>query len=62
MKITEIETLLVHNWLFVRVHTDTGIYGIGEGTYFAYQEAAERTIHVFDGRVVQEQVESDPTR
>ena len=47
VKITEIETLLVHNWLFVRVHTDTGIYGIGEGTYFAYQEAAERTIHVF---------------
>jgi putative ABC transport system ATP-binding protein len=23
---------------------------------------AERTIHIFDGRVVQEQVESDPTR
>jgi putative ABC transport system ATP-binding protein len=23
---------------------------------------AERTIHVFDGRVVEEQMESDPTR
>jgi len=23
---------------------------------------AERTIHIFDGRVVQEEVESDPTR
>ena len=36
MKITEIETFTVgagwKNWLFVKVHTDAGIYGIGEGT------------------------------
>jgi galactonate dehydratase len=36
MRITEIETFTVgagwKNWLFVKVHTDTGIYGVGEGT------------------------------
>ncbi len=36
MKITEIETFTVgagwKNWLFVKVHTDAGIHGIGEGT------------------------------
>jgi galactonate dehydratase len=36
MKITAIETIVVgavwKNWLFVRVHTDSKIYGIGEGT------------------------------
>ncbi len=36
MRITEIETFMVgagwKNWLFVKVHTDAGIHGIGEGT------------------------------
>lgn len=44
MKITEIETFLMHaapaevggwnarNWLFVRVRTDSGIYGVGEAS------------------------------
>ena len=36
MRITEIETFTVgagwKNWLFVKVHTDAGVYGVGEGT------------------------------
>ena len=44
MKITSIETFLMHagpsdtgewsarNWLFVKVHTDRGIYGVGEAS------------------------------
>jgi galactonate dehydratase len=36
LRITEIETFTVgagwKNWLFVKVHTDSGIYGVGEGT------------------------------
>lgn len=36
MKITSIETHTIgavwKNWLFVRVHTDSGIHGVGEGT------------------------------
>ncbi len=36
MRITEIETFAVgagwKNWLFVRVHTDAGLHGVGEGT------------------------------
>ena len=44
MKITDIQTFLMHanvpnsagwrarNWLFIKVHTDEGIYGVGEGS------------------------------
>jgi galactonate dehydratase len=44
MKITDIQTFLMHagmpdstgwrsrNWLFIKIHTDEGIYGVGEGS------------------------------
>ena len=44
MKITDVQTFLMHanvpdsagwrarNWLFIKVHTDEGIYGVGEGS------------------------------
>lgn len=36
MKITEIRPLICHayrtNWVFVKVHTDTGLHGVGEAT------------------------------
>ena len=42
MKITEIKTIVVDcfrtNWVFVKVLTDEGLYGIGEGT-LEYKEA-----------------------
>ena len=38
MKIARVETYLVgagwKNWLFVRVVTDEGLWGIGEGTFY----------------------------
>ena len=45
MRITEIETFAVgagwKNWLFVRVHTDSGIHGIGEGTLNGFIRTTE---------------------
>lgn len=48
MKITNIETFIVgnpwKNWTFVRVHTDDGIHGIGEGTLNAFAKTVEAAI------------------
>jgi len=45
MRITEIETYTVSagwkNWLFVRVLTDSGLYGIGEGTLNGFIKTTE---------------------
>jgi galactonate dehydratase len=45
MRITEIETFAVSagwkNWLFVKVHTDAGIHGIGEGTLNGFIRTTE---------------------
>ena len=45
MRITEIETFAVgagwKNWLFVRVHTDSGLHGIGEGTLNGFIRTTE---------------------
>lgn len=41
MKITKIEPLLAgHRYLFVKVHTDSGLTGLGECGAWGYQEAA----------------------
>jgi galactonate dehydratase len=49
MKITEIETHAVgagwKNWLFVRVLTDDGIYGVGEGTLNGFIKTTEAGVH-----------------
>jgi galactonate dehydratase len=49
MKITEITTYLVgnpwKNWLFVRVNTDEGIHGIGEGSLGHLSKTVETAIH-----------------
>lgn len=49
MKITAIETFIAgnpwKNWLFARVTTDAGIYGIGEGTLNAFAKTVEAAIH-----------------
>ena len=48
MKITDIETFMVgagwKNWLFVRVHTDAGISGLGEGTLNGFIRTTEAAI------------------
>ncbi len=49
MKITEIETYIVgagwKNWLFVRVSTNTGLYGIGEATLNGFIKTTEAAVH-----------------
>lgn len=48
MKITKIETAVAgnpwKNWLFVKVHTDDGLYGIGEGTINGFTRTCEAAI------------------
>src|SRR5258708_13543021 len=49
MKITAIETYIAgnpwKNWLFTRVRTDDGQYGIGEGTLNYFGKTVEAAIH-----------------
>jgi galactonate dehydratase len=49
MKISDVRTHLVgnawKNWLFVRVETDEGLYGIGEGTLNAFSATVETAVH-----------------
>jgi galactonate dehydratase len=44
MKITSVETLPVDRYLFVKVHTDEGITGLGESGAWGYLEASEAAI------------------
>jgi galactonate dehydratase len=49
VKITAVRTYLVgnawKNWLFVRVDTDEGIHGVGEGTLNGFAATVETAIH-----------------
>ena len=49
MKITQIETYTVSaewkNWLFVKVCTDDGLYGIGEATMNGFIKTTEAAVH-----------------
>ena len=49
MKITTIKTYIVgnawRNWLFTRVETDEGLYGIGEATLNGFTKTVEAAIH-----------------
>lgn len=58
MKITRVETIPVDKYLFVRVHTDTGLTGLGESGVWGYLEASEKIIEKF-GRYL---VGQDPLR
>jgi galactonate dehydratase len=62
MRITAVETFTVgagwKNWLFVKVHTDAGIYGIGEGTLNGFIRTTEAGVHELEHLVIGQ----DPTR
>jgi galactonate dehydratase len=49
MRITKIETFTVSagwkNWLFVHVHTDAGLIGLGEGTLNGFIKTTEAAVH-----------------
>ena len=47
MKITAIETLLIDRYLFVQVHTDAGITGLGESGAWGYLEASAAAVETF---------------
>ena len=53
MKITKIDTILAgERYLFVKVHTDAGITGLGECGAWCYQEATAACIHVMEHHLI----------
>ena len=58
MKITAVEAVPVDRYLFVKVHTDEGISGVGESGAWGHLEASEAAINKF-GRYL---VGKDPLR
>ena len=47
MKITQIETLFIDRYLFVQVHTDAGLTGLGESGAWGYLEASAGAVETF---------------
>jgi galactonate dehydratase len=47
VKITQIETIFVDRYLFVKVHTDAGITGLGESGAWGYLEASASAVETF---------------
>ncbi|MBN2239259.1 MAG: galactonate dehydratase [Dehalococcoidales bacterium] len=62
MKITEVKTFLVgvtrQSWLFVKIETDEGIYGWGEGSLEGQEKAVEAAVHNLSPRII----DQDPTQ
>ncbi len=56
MKIISLETITVgagwKNWLFVRVHTDQGLHGTGEGTLNGFIRTTEAAVHELEHLVI----------
>lgn len=48
MKIEAIEPILAGSWLFVHVHTDTGLVGLGEAGLWGYPEASLAVLKQFE--------------
>jgi galactonate dehydratase len=47
VRITDVEPLLIDRYLFVRIHTDAGITGLGESGAWAYLEASAAVVRQF---------------
>src|SRR5918999_2726765 len=58
MKITRVEPIQVDRYMFVQVHTDAGIVGLGESGAWGYLEASEAVVRKFAHYLVGE----DPLR
>jgi galactonate dehydratase len=58
MRITSVETLPIDRYLFVQVHTDAGLTGLGEAGTWGYLEAAEQVVAKWANYLVGE----DPLR
>jgi galactonate dehydratase len=51
VKIDSVETFIAHNWMFVRLRTDSGLSGIGESTFFGFPEAAAAVVQRFSPKL-----------
>ncbi|MDQ3539120.1 MAG: galactokinase, partial [Chloroflexota bacterium] len=58
MKITEIRTHFVDRYLFVTVHTDAGLVGVGESGTWGFLEASAQVIETYKRYLIGE----DPLR
>ncbi len=58
MKITEIRTHFVDRYLFVTVHTDTGLVGLGESGTWGFLEASAQVVETYKRYLIGE----DPLR
>lgn len=62
MRITAVDTHAVSagwkNWLFVRIHTDTGLHGLGEATMNGFIRTTQAAVHELEHLVVG----ADPTQ
>lgn len=47
MKITDVETIFADRFLFVRIHTDQGITGLGESGTWGYLEASAKVVEKY---------------
>ena len=49
MRITNVRTFIAgnpwKNWMFVRVDTDEGVHGVGEGTFNGFARTTEAAVH-----------------
>ena len=52
MKIERVESLLVGPNYIVRIHTDSGLSGVGQSAYWGYPEAVERIVSAFQQYLV----------
>ena len=52
MKITEVETLFIDRYLFVRIHTDEGITGLGESGAWGYLEASAGAVEKYKSYLI----------
>jgi len=58
VKITKVEPKAIDHYLYVRIHTDEGITGLGESGAHGYQKAAEGALEAFRDYLIGE----DPLR
>src|SRR5918997_675405 len=58
MKITAVEPMLIDRYLFVQVHTDEGLVGVGESGTWGHLEASEAALRKFGDYLVGQ----DPSR
>ena len=55
MKITDVQTFLMEGvrrqWLFVKISTDEGVYGWGEGTLERHEKTVQAAIYAISDRI-----------